>query len=91
MNKFFLLFKNHLNYKKLYRSWKICFKLLLVRCHLLCLDFATQLVSFFFFRTQRSAAARRCGGLKKGGAVYTVSARDPALSWKKTRREGTAL
>ncbi len=46
-----------------------------VRRHLLCPDFATRFVSAFFFCTQQCATARRYGGLKKGGAVYTDSAR----------------
>ena len=32
-------------------------------------------MSAFFFRARGSAAARRDGGLKEGGAVYAVSAR----------------
>ena len=31
-------------------------------------------MSAFFFRTQRDATARSRGGLRKGGAVYAVSA-----------------
>ena len=45
-----------------------------VRRHLLCPLFATRFVSAFFFRARGSAAARRDGGLKEGGAVYAVSA-----------------
>ena len=45
-----------------------------VRRHLHCPDFATRFVSAFFFRARGSATARRRGGLKKGGAVYAVSA-----------------
>ena len=35
-------------------------------------------MSAFFFRARRSATARRRGGLRKGGAVYAVSACGPA-------------
>ena len=48
-----------------------------VRRHLLCLDFATRFVSAFFFRARQGATARRREGLRKGGAVYTVSAFGP--------------
>ena len=48
-----------------------------VRRHLLCPDFATRFVSAFFFRTQSNATARSRGGLRKGGAVYAVSAFGP--------------
>ena len=48
-----------------------------VRRHLHCPDFATRFVSAFFFRTQGNATARSRGGLRKGGAVYAVSAFGP--------------
>lgn len=56
------------------------YKVVRVRRHLHCPDFATRFVSAFFFRARRGATARSRGGLRTGGAVYAVSACGPAAA-----------